>query len=183
MDGGGEAGCLGLGVRRRDRVPLPQPVAEPAVEQGHSRVAEVAEHPPDPGARKRAEVARVVHDHMGVVADAEVPRVLGEELGAGQRVGELRRGVDALVDVEEARARNVRLRKLPFAVPLHLRQVPGGVQDPQTRAHLVAAHHVREPFRRDEVFSPCSHVHFAHCVLSTFQRPPTGGPCVQWTYI
>ena len=114
--------------RRRPRLgrpPLGAPPREPAVEDGDRVVAEGAEGPPH--ARGAHDPARVVHDHAVTVADAKPAHVPRERRGAGEHVRERGAGVGDHVDVEEDRARDVRLGELGPRVAAELRHVPRAV--------------------------------------------------------
>ena len=114
-----------------DRPALGAPLRQAAVEDRDVGLAEEAEGPPDPG---RAEDAVGVVDHHPVaVADAHGAHAADELLHRRGHVRQARLGVGDLVDVEEARAGDMRRRELGAGVAPRRRHVPARVEDAQVR--------------------------------------------------
>ncbi|KFQ64628.1 hypothetical protein N335_05180, partial [Phaethon lepturus] len=110
----------------RNGVALLHPVLEAAIQHGDLLVPKGPEHPPGTGGVEGAQLIPIVHHHMGVVADPQVPHIISEVGLAGQH--EVVGGglVPALFDVKEGRTRDMPLLELLPGVSL-LWRVPGGI--------------------------------------------------------
>ncbi|KGL83776.1 hypothetical protein N309_04765, partial [Tinamus guttatus] len=111
-------------------VTLLHPVPEATVQHRDLFVPEDAEHPPGTGRVEGAQLVPVVYHHVGVVADAQVPHIVGEVGLAGQHEVVRGRLVPALLNVKKRGSGDVPLPELLPGVPL-LRRVPRGIQRPQ----------------------------------------------------
>jgi hypothetical protein len=129
---------------RFHRPVLGPPPRQAAVQHEDLVVAEGAKRPPD--ARGARHPAAVVDDHAIPAADPQPADALREVRGARQHVRQARRAIRDRVDIEEHRARHVRLRELGARVTLELRHVPGAVDDPD----VALAEILGEPFGRHE---------------------------------
>ncbi|KFV86147.1 hypothetical protein N308_09961, partial [Struthio camelus australis] len=114
----------------RHGVALPPPFLEAAVQHRDLSVPEDPKHPPGTGGVEGAQLVPVVHHHVGVVADPQVPHVVGEVGLAGQHEVIGGRLVPALLNVKKRCSGDVALPELLPGVSL-LRGVPRGIQHPQ----------------------------------------------------
>ena len=113
---------------------LVDPSREPAVEDAHIPVTEVAEQPPGP--RSRSCRPRVVDHHRGIVADSGSPHRRDERVRIGQRMAAtiVRRCGQFRTEIDELRGRDVpRLVTCSVATVL---EGPPNVQDHGAATHL-----------------------------------------------
>ena len=112
--------------------PVPgHPLRKATIENRDIVVSEDPEHPPHPGSRHH--VAAVVDHDPDAVAKAQGAHPAGELLGPGQHVGQIRRVVGDLVDIEEHRAGNMALEVFRTWIAVLRRQIPGTVDDAHIR--------------------------------------------------
>ena len=128
MSSAGAAARRRAGRRLRlallDRLALGHPAVQPAVEHAHLVVAEMAEHPPQPG----RDVVGVVDDDQRVVVDAERADLAGEQVRRGHHVHIGGILVGDAIEVDEAGARYMPFQIDVMARLLHLRHEPGAIE-------------------------------------------------------
>ena len=108
-------------------------------------MAEGPEGPPD--TRGADHSPRVVDHHQVGVRNAERAHLAGKLGRARQHVRKRARAVGNAVDVEERRARDMRLLELAPGIALELGHVPRPVQDAHSRANRAPARLYRAPAR------------------------------------
>ena len=142
-------GDVPVAHRRRevfDRAPFRLPLCKAAVQNRDIGLPHQPEQPPDTGGGEQA--GAVVDDNLVPVAHPHRPHPADKFLGRRRHVRQGRTGVTDLVDVEVAGAGNVGGGVFGAAVAAHVRQVPGGVEDPEVGIGQVGG----EPAGRDKGF-------------------------------
>ena len=139
-----EAGLAWCSLSAFGRTPFRDPFLEAAVENRDLLRPEMVEHEPAPSRRPGRRI--VIDDDPVAAADSEPLHRRSEVRGRGQHVRGRVRAVGNLVDVEEARAGNVRRQIFLAAAAPARRHVPAGIDDDEIRVLKV----LREPFRGNE---------------------------------
>ncbi len=140
---GGELAPRECHRARLDRPVLPTPFSHAAIQHGRALVPEGSQHPPDP---RRTEIVpgSVVHDQIVGVIQPERAHSVREGLLGGKHVRQSGIGIAAGVEIEEHCAGNMAGHVFGGRVATAAGQVPGRVDDPETRG----AQSCRQPLGR-----------------------------------
>src|SRR5262249_37175577 len=145
-----EARGPGLGKLGGLRAAFGYPLIPTAVQHGDGQVPEPAQQPPQ--ARRNHAALRVIGDDLLAGIDARMTELLREALGIGERVASVLSGLGSgqvLVQVQEARAGNVRLRVLG-APALRGGEIVAAVEDDPVGIVEMPGECVRSGERRED---------------------------------